>query len=66
MTNLAEGLPQQQQRVRDLMAVYRSIGNAGVFALMMMEQAMQRADKAAAEGDVVAMIRSYEELKGFE
>lgn len=72
MTNLAEGLPQQQQRVRDLMETYRETGRllgASVnvsFAVMMMEQALQRADKAASSGDVVEMIRAYHELKEFE
>jgi hypothetical protein len=31
----------------------------------MMRQALSRAEKAAASGDVIEMLRSYEELKGF-
>jgi hypothetical protein len=30
----------------------------------MIEQALQRADRAAAAGDVIAMLRSLEELRG--
>ncbi|HEU4376269.1 MAG TPA: hypothetical protein VFS02_22440 [Telluria sp.] len=65
MTSLAEALPQQQARVRELAAQYRSIGAAGVPAALMMEASLQAADRAAASGDVIAMIRAHEDLKGY-
>lgn len=67
MSNLAEALPAEQARVRELIKQYRSplLEGAGEIAARMMEAALQTAERAAASGDVVAMIRSYEELRGF-
>lgn len=67
MTNtLGDELPRQQARVRALIGIYRSIGPAGDFAVALMEDALQRADKAAIEGDIVAMVRIYKELQEFK
>ena len=63
MSNLAEELPKEQQRVRELLEVYNTIPT-GAFGAMMIRQALDRAEQAASSGDVVAMLRSYEELKG--
>jgi len=63
---LGDALPREMARVRDVvMPAYVEIGPAGIFALTMMRQALDGAARAMAEGDVVAMIRWYEELKGF-
>jgi hypothetical protein len=62
---LGESLPEQQARVRRLIGIYRQIGPTGAFAIAMMEDALQRADKAAISGDVVEMMRVHEELKEF-
>ena len=64
MDNLAEALPKEQQRVRELLALYDTIPT-GTFAATMMRQALARAEKAAASGDVTAMIAVYTELQGF-
>lgn len=64
MTSLAEALPNEQKRVRELLPLYDEIPT-GVFAATMMRQALTRAEQAAASGDVIAMLQSYEELKGF-
>lgn len=56
----------EQARGRTLLGQYREIGPAGVFGAMMIEDALRRADQAAVSGDVVAMLRSYEELKGLK
>lgn len=67
MTTLGEDLPKQMARVRDdLMPLYQSIGPAGAFALLMMREALDRAAKALAEGDVEKMMVAYERLKGFK
>ena len=66
MTSLADEFPHQQARVRDLLTEYKAIGPAGMFGTAMIEQVLQRADKAAAEGDVVAMIVSFKEMKEVE
>lgn len=67
MSSLGEELPKEQKRVRELITKYRDpiLNGAGNLAAMMMEQALQRADSAAISGDIVAMIQSYEDLKGF-
>lgn len=67
MNTLADALPAEQARVRELLKEYRSplLGGAGELAARMMEAALQTAERAATSGDVVAMLRSYEELRGF-
>lgn len=63
-TSVGEDFPREQARVRELLGVYKQIGPAGMFGAAMIEQALQRADQAAISGDVVAVLRSYQELKG--
>jgi hypothetical protein len=48
------------------MPVYQSIGSVGVFALTMMRADLDEAARAMVEGDVVAMLRAYESLKGYD
>lgn len=63
---LGTELPKEMARVRDeLLPEYAKIP-AGRFATIMMRAALDRAAKAMAEGDLVAMIRAYEDLKGFK
>ena len=64
MSSVGEEFPKEQARVRELLQVYRDIGPAGTFGATMIEQVLKRADEAAISGDVVAILRSYEELKG--
>ena len=66
--SLAEALPKEQARVREIIIEYRdpSLKGAGNIAAAMMEQSLARADKAIMEGDVVEMMRCYEDLKGYE
>ena len=66
VVTLAEALPKEQARVRSLIPMYRELGNAGVFALAMMEQSLHMADQASAAGDVVAMIRALQNLRGYK
>jgi hypothetical protein len=62
---LGEALPLEMARVRDkVLPAYRAIGPAGTFAITWMTRALDDAARAMAEGDVVAMIKAYEELKG--
>jgi hypothetical protein len=63
---LGEALPKEMARVRDeVMPPYLEIGPMGAFALYMMRADLDRAAKAMAAGDVVAMIGAYEALKGY-
>lgn len=63
---LADVFPQEQARLRELIDAYRDIGPAGSFGLAMIRQTLARADAAMASGDVAAMLRAYEEMKGCE
>lgn len=64
---LGDALPREMARVRDVvMPVYEAIGVHGAFALALMRADLDAAAKALAEGDVVAMVRVYESLKGYE
>lgn len=65
--SLGEALPREMARVRDeVMPMYRDIGVPGLPALTLMRLSLDAAAKAMAEGDVVAMIRCYQDLKGYE
>lgn len=63
MDTLGDALPQEQARVREVLGYYKEIGPAGAFGALMIEQALQRADKAVMSGDLVAMLAAYKELK---
>lgn len=67
MESLGEALPKEQARVRDLIKTYRDpdLKGAGEFAAMMMEQSLKRADSAIIRGDIVEMMRCYEDLAGY-
>lgn len=64
--SVGEDFPNQQKRVRELRQAYVDIGPAGRIGLMFIDQALERADRAAISGDVLEILRSYEELKGFK
>jgi hypothetical protein len=64
MSSVGEEFPKEQARVRELLTEYKAIGPAGTFGAMMIEQTLKRADEAMASGDIVAIVRSFEELKG--
>lgn len=70
MTSLAEHLPKEITRVREIQDQYKALrGMPNVIVepqIQMMEAAIQAAVKACAEGDTVAMLRASEELKGYE
>lgn len=63
---LGSELPIEMARVRDeVLPMYLSIGPNGLFAATLMRAALDNAAKAMVEGDVIAMISAYHELKGF-
>lgn len=63
---LADELPKECARVRELQGLYRSIGPPGMFGVAMMEQSLRAADQAMVTGDVVGMLRAYRDLKEYE
>ena len=63
---LGDALPREMTRVRDeVMPFYIEIGPPGQFALAMMMADLDAATRALASGDVIAMLRIYEKLKGY-
>lgn len=60
---LADAYMKEQVRVRELLDTYKEIGPAGSFAVAMIKPILQRAEKAAMEGDAVAIMVAYNELK---
>lgn len=64
MNTLGDALPQEQARVRELLAEYKALGPVGGFGAMMIEASLRNADQAAMSGDVVEMIKAYNDLKG--
>jgi hypothetical protein len=68
---LGDALPKEMARVRDqVMPAYlacQGMPNVCVEpALYMMRASLDAAARAMIEGDVVAMLRCYEDLKGYE
>ncbi len=69
MSSLAEALPEEINRVRLIQDEFKQLRNMpNVIVepqIMLMEMAIQNAITASVSGDVVAMLRAYEELKGY-
>ncbi len=61
---LADALPKEMARVREVLGHYKEIGPAGMFGAAMIEQDLRTADRAVMSGDVVAMLRSLKTLQG--
>lgn len=66
METLAEALPKEQARVREVLGHYKEIGPPGRFGAMMIERSLQAADKAVMSGDPVAMMRALKDLQGIK
>jgi hypothetical protein len=71
--SLGEEYPKQQARVREILShyeeTYRMPNGAGrgcIFAINSIKSTLAAADRAAITGDVAAMIRLYEEMRGIE
>ena len=63
---LADALPQEMARVREVLGHYKEIGPAGTFAATFIERDLRAADEAVMAGDVVQMLRSLETLSGIK
>lgn len=54
-------------RLRDVvMPAYQAIGPAGAYGLVLMRRILDEAAAAMAAGDVIAMIRALEDLRGYK
>ena len=63
MSSLGEEYPKQQARCREVLGQYIEIGPAGNFGAMMIRATLKEADEAAVSGDVVRMLRAFEDMK---
>jgi hypothetical protein len=63
-TTLGEALPKEITRCQELVTRYTDLGPVGGFGAAMIRRAIAAAIKATMEGDVVDMIRAYNELRG--
>lgn len=61
--SLGETFPKQQARLRKLLSYGQELGPAGGFYCWVIEDILRRADKAAMEQDLPAMIAIYREME---
>jgi hypothetical protein len=67
MANLMDGLIEQCNRCRELVAEYQGLPNGvGTIGAMLIEHDIKVAERAMGSGDVVQMLAAYETLKGCE
>lgn len=66
MTTLADDLPRQQARCREILSHAQELGAPGMFLVMMLKRDLALAEQAAASGDVVGMLRAYAALKEYQ
>lgn len=62
---VADALPREIERVQELIPMYEAVP-MGFIAAGMMRQSIKQAHAAMMAGDVVAMIRVLNDLKGYE
>lgn len=64
---LGEALPKLMTKVRDeILPEYLAIGPSGMLAVTMMRHSLDAAQKAMISGDVVEMLKCYEDLKEYK
>jgi len=64
---LGDALQREIERVQEIRTEYLTLPNGvGMPAAAMMQASINAATRAMLEGDVIAMLRSYEDLKGHE
>lgn len=66
-TTLGEDLPRVMAYVRDeLIPMYQSIGPSGGFAIACMRASLDKAAVAMVEGDTIAMLAAYQDLRSYK
>ena len=63
---VGEDFPSQQARLRTCLEHGLEIGPAGRFYVAVCKEILKRADEAAISGDIVLILRSYNEMKEFQ
>ena len=66
MNTLADELPSQQARCRKILENALSIGAPGAFLVAMLRVSLANAEKAAAAGDIVAMLAACADLRSYK
>jgi hypothetical protein len=61
--SLAEAFPLEQQRIREMIEIYGECGPGGRRMQIVLNDILSRSMQAAANQDVVAMLKSYYEMK---
>lgn len=64
MKNLIEGLQDEMNRCRDLLALYEGI-KGGEFAALMLRTEIKNAEAAIASGNIVDEIIYFKKLEGY-
>lgn len=64
--NLIEAIQKECKRVREIVPHYEAIGPVGIFGKTMLEGAIRKGEQAIASGEVIAMVRALDELRGCE
>ena len=64
--SLADALPREQARVREILGHYKALGPVGAIGAAFIEADLRAAERAAAAGDVIAMIRALTKLREIE
>lgn len=66
ITTVGDDMPVQQARCRELLRAYQDLGPAGTLGALVIEGALERADRAVMSGDIIRILACYRELKGLE
>lgn len=66
IVTVGDDFPKQQARVREVLGHYKEIGPAGAFGAAMIEDLLRRADEAAISQDIVAIVRTYQEMRNVQ
>ena len=61
--SLMDGLHEELKRNKELIKQYRAIGPAGHIGATLLQQMIDKTEKAIFKNDVVQMVKCYEELK---
>lgn len=66
MTTLGEAFPREQARLRRMKQRAQDCGPGGTFLARLLEDCLRRADRAAVEQDLPAMVAIYKEMRAFQ
>lgn len=66
MSSIADDLPKEQARCREILENAQALGQAGAFLAMQLKQSLSKAEIAAAAGDVNGMVMAYQDLSSYK